>query len=452
MSLVKVAHAKCKEIHLNIVIYTKTNCPWCVKVKELFKDMGLSFQEVLVTQKSELYSPQFGTVPQVVIDGVFIGGYEDTKKYFDFVVQKNKQRTIFNSKNTGHKTGKYPLFLGEDLGFADSINQPYPVLEKLYDTQMSFIWNHNEVDLTQDRQDMLSVERSKVNLMVYTILWQSLADSAAERVVPLLNSLVTNTALQDWYNAVALFESIHAKTYLHIIRQTFTDPNQALQEGYENFSVLTRTSLLVETFDKLLNARMDTMGEEAKRELVVLCVTVLYLLEAINFQASFAITFGIAETGVFQGIASDVKLIARDELLHAKGGSVILGILEQQWPATFERMRPTLKKMLDAIVHDEHKWSEYLFSEGRQCIGINPKIVNEYVNWLAIPVAKTLGVEAPYKVDKNPLPYMDNYVDSSKIQVAAQEMQLTNYLVAAVKRSTKEDIDSALTKLRGEYD
>lgn len=436
---------------MNIVIYTKTNCPWCVKVKDLIKDMGLSFEEVLVTQKSELYSPQFGTVPQVIIDGVFIGGYEDTKKYFTYT-KKNKQRTIFNSKNTGHKTGKYPLFLGEDLGFADSINQPYPVLEKLYDTQMSFIWNHNEVDLTQDRQDMLSVERSKVNLMVYTILWQTLADSAAERVVPLLNGLVTNTALQDWYNAVALFESIHAKTYLHIIRQTFTDPNQALQEGYENFSVLTRTSLLVETFDKLLNARMDAMDEEAKRELVILCVTVLYLLEAINFQASFAITFGIAETGVFQGIASDVKLIARDELLHAKGGSVILGILEQHWPATFERMRPTLKKMLDAIVHDEHKWSEYLFSEGRQCIGINPKIVNEYVNWLSIPVAKTLGVEAPYKVDKNPLPYMDNYVDSSKIQVAAQEMQLTNYLVAAVKKSTKEDINAALATLRNQYD
>lgn len=430
---------------MNFVIYTKKNCPFCEKAKALLDSKGFSYLEKGVKNKSDTPRPEFGTVPQILLGDIFIGGYTELVAYFKL----NKKKTVFNAENTGHITGEYPLFLGEDLGFADSINQPYPILEKLFDDQMGQVWNHTEVDLTQDRQDMLSVPRPTVDLMVYTLLWQTLADSAAERVVPILNSFVSNSALQDWYNVVALFESIHAKTYLHIIRQTFTDPNEALKMGYESTQVLTRSSILVQTFDRLINDKSSLASSQEDK--VLLAVVVLYLLEAINFMASFAITFGIAETGVYQGIASDVKLIARDELLHAKGGSVILGILKTQWPEAWARNKSAIDSLLHAVHSDEHKWTDYLFSEGRQCVGINAKLIKEYVSYMTTIAAEVLEVDFKHKVDKNPLPYMDSYIDSSKIQVAAQELQLTNYLVGAVKSSTPAEIADLLKTLREDY-
>lgn len=39
---------------------------------------------------------------------------------------------VFNAENTAHKTGDYPLFLGQQMGMYDSINKKYPQLFELY--------------------------------------------------------------------------------------------------------------------------------------------------------------------------------------------------------------------------------------------------------------------------------------------------------------------------------
>jgi hypothetical protein len=151
--------------------------------------------------------------------------------------------------------------------------------------------------------------------------------------------------------------------------------------------------------------------------------------------SSFAITFGIAETGIMQGIAQNVSLICRDEMLHARGGAEVLKIEIKKNPALFERLAPQIKMLFDAVLETEMKWTDYLFSEGRQVVGVNPKLIKEYVNYMAQPVARTLGIEVPL-IEENPLPYMENYIDSSKVQMAAQEIQLTSYLVNSVLAPT----------------
>ena len=425
-------------------IYTKDSCPFCVKAKALLQQKGIETKEIKVEWPTQLPKPEFRTVPQILNEkGEFIGGFTELEKYLN----KPQGKTVFNTSNTGHISGSYPLFLGEDLGFADSINQPYPVLEKLYDEQMGFIWNHTEVDLTQDRQDMLSLPNEVTDLMVETILWQTLADSVASRAIgSTILKYVSNPGLQDLYNAIILFETIHSKTYLHIIRQTFVDPNGALKRGYQSLEVIKRSTLLVDTFNNLLNAKDDLSTKEL-RKLIMFCVVALFLLENINFMASFAVTFAIGETGVYQGIASNVKLIARDEMLHARSGGEILRILAKEWPDTFEEVRPMFKSMLDSVVSDEHAWADHLFSSGRQVIGLNAKLLKDYVDYMAIPVASILGVEFSGPKE-NPLPYMDSWLDSSKTQAAAQEIQLTNYLLNSIKSSSEEEIDSVLSKYR----
>jgi ribonucleoside-diphosphate reductase beta chain len=436
----------------NFTIYTKQDCPFCVNAKQLITGLRDTYTEVVVTQADELPRKEFRTVPQILLGSEFIGGFTQLLDWYKTAPSsKKKTSTVFNSENTGYLTGNYPLFLGEELGFVDTINQPYPQLETLYDTQMSFLWNHAEVDLTQDRQDMLNADPAITDLMVETILWQSMADSIASRAIgSILTKYISNSSLQDLYNAVILFETIHSKTYLHIIRQCFTNPNEVLQRGYKNLEIIKRSSVLIDSFNKLAEATNET-DEATLRKLVLFCVVAMFLLESINFMASFAITFGIAERSLFQGISQDVTLICRDEMLHAKAGATVLGILKAQWPETFEELKPELTKLVQSVRDDEHVWADHAFSNGRQCPGINAQRIKNYVDYRTVYVTDVLGIPRISDITEDPLPYMQTYIDTSKVQSAAQEIQLTSYLVNSVKSVSEEEMNSFLEKMREEY-
>lgn len=424
-----------------INIYTNNEeCTYCIKAKDLLESKKIAYNyNVITTEELKDKFPEAVSVPQIInIEGKLIGGFTELKATF-------ATRTMFNTENTGHLTGEYPLFFGEQLGFADTINTPYPILDELYQTQMSQIWNEFEIDLTQDRQDMLNVARPKVDLMVFNLLWQTLVDAIASRsITGLLMQYVTNSDLEALYNAIALFETIHNRTYTHIMKQTFTDPNQALVDGYANENVVKRAKSIMKAFDAVANLPKDAEEYEIK-EAVYLSIIALYLLESVNFMNSFAVTFGIAETRVFQGISQNVTLICRDELLHAKAGREILKISNKE----LKPFRHKVQALFDSVIAEEKEWNSYLFSEGRECIGINAPLMDSYVDYLAKPVAALLDLkETP---DGANLPYMESYTNSSKVQVAAQELQLTSYLVNPLKTASADVVADTLKDLQLEF-
>ncbi len=70
----------------DIKIYTKEHCPFCHKVKNYLKSEGLEFEDISVDGKPDLYNEikkqtNHNTVPQVFIEGKFIGGCDDFFNY-----------------------------------------------------------------------------------------------------------------------------------------------------------------------------------------------------------------------------------------------------------------------------------------------------------------------------------------------------------------------------------
>ena len=81
---------------MDIVIYTKPNCPWCVKAKELMKKLNLEYSEKILDvdyTRDELRELVNGsapvsitpplTVPQIFVYNKRVGGYEDFVEYCD---------------------------------------------------------------------------------------------------------------------------------------------------------------------------------------------------------------------------------------------------------------------------------------------------------------------------------------------------------------------------------
>lgn len=346
--------------------------------------------------------------------------------------------TRFNENNTGYES-KYPLFLGDDQGLFDTIHRNYPELEELYQQQLAQLWNEFEVDLTQDQMDMKELDRGTVDLMRKTVSWQWLADSVAGRSISgTLAPFITNSELEGLVNLWSFFETIHARTYSHIVKQTFTDPTEAMKETYANMEVIQRSESIIKAFDRIEALDKDATKEE-KQDAIILAFTALFALEAIAFMASFATTFAIGERGYFQGITQLVKLVARDEKLHVRMDYSILNILKKdpEWQEAIARNQGEILLILDEVVSNELSWADYVFSEGRQVVGLTADLLKQYVRYMAEPVYSALGARVMFEVPKtNPLPYMDNYLDGSKVQSAAQEIQLTSYNVGALEDDT----------------
>lgn len=347
--------------------------------------------------------------------------------------------TVFNAKNQGYVTKKYPLFMGEQLGLFDTVNVAYPAIEKLYQQQLAQVWNEHEVDLTQDRMDMLRVPKETADLMVKTLSWQHLADSvAAKSIAALLIPFCTNSELEGMLTIQSFFEIIHSRTYSHIVKQTFVDPNKMIEQTYNDVGVLLRSEAIVKAFDELESLPKDAPTQR-KKEVLLKVLVALFALEGIAFMSSFAVTFAITETDVFQGIGALVAKIAADEALHTRMDATVLDVIlkDTEWKNTFEQMKPELKVIVDAVVNQEMQYAEYLFSEGRNVIGLNAALLKEYTLYMAYPIYKFLGLNFDYQViEENPLPYMAKYIDPSQMQSANQEIQNTAYNIGVIENDT----------------
>jgi ribonucleoside-diphosphate reductase beta chain len=346
---------------------------------------------------------------------------------------------VFNVNNKGYVTGKYPLFLGEKLGLYDSVNVAYPDIEELYQQQFGQRWSEFEYDLTQDKMDMLTLPKETTDLMVETIMWQYTADSiAAKSLAELLLPYVTNSELEAMVTIQSFFEIIHSRTYAHIVKQTIPNAKDLLEKTYSNVEVIKRSKVIGEAFGALYRLKEDSPRKDKIRALLRVMFA-LMAFEGVSFMSSFAVTFAIAETGVFQGIAGLVGLICFDELLHAKMDYTVLKNLlkDPEWYAEFLIIKPEINAIINAVVEQEHKWTEHLFSDGRRVVGLSPVLLREFVMYMATPLYKSfdLVAEQPF-IEKNPLPYMNKYLKSGVIQVAAQEVQLSDYNVGNIVDDT----------------
>lgn len=356
----------------------------------------------------------------------------------------SNKRTVFNQNNTGHITKSYPIFFGEDLGMYDSVNVVNKKIESLKELQRSQAWYPTEVSMSQDRSDMKVVNKDTADLMVKTIMWQSMTDSIASRsIAALLSPHCTNSEADCMIMEWSRMECIHAESYLHIIKQTMPNPDEVLLEAYRDLKIRDRSETLIKVFDDIYNMHNDTPLEEKKERMAIFLATLMFM-EGVSFMASFAVTFAIAETNVFQGIAETVSMIAKDEITHSLMSYELIKacIDDDGWGDIFDKVKPKIKEVYDSLVKSEESWTDYLFSEGRSVVGLSSNILKGCVYFYAKSCYDIMGIEVPFTpVENNPCTYMDSYIDRSLTQYASQEMQHGSYRQGSVADDLEEDLD-----------
>jgi len=147
------------------------------------------------------------------------------------------------------------------------------------------------------------------------------------------------------------------------------------------------------------------------------------------------------------GSSNVFKLIARDEMIHLDVFQRVIKMLREDKSEGFVEIAAELEEetyaMYQTAYDEEMEWVEYLFSKGSPLIGMNEHILKEYMDYIFSVRLTNIGLNPSrlgLKLMHNPLPWVDNYLDSTNIKSAPQEIESVNY-VAAIDNSKDEDFD-----------
>ncbi|KGJ90090.1 class Ia ribonucleoside-diphosphate reductase subunit beta [Colwellia psychrerythraea] len=353
-----------------------------------------------------------------------------------------------------------PMFLGNSVNVSRYDQQRYIAFEKLIEKQLSFFWRPEEVDVSKDRADWQSLTDSEKHIFISNLKYQTLLDSMAARSVnAVLLPLVSLPEVETWVETWAFSETIHSRSYTHILRNLFTEPGEIFDDIIVNPAILKRASSIAKYFDDVIltTQLLQSQGEgtyeiEGKKvevstrklkERLYLAVCSVNALEAIRFYVSFACSFAFAERELLEGNAKIIKLIARDEALHLTGTQHILnnwksGKDDPEMKIISEELSDEGLQIFLDVVEQEKEWAQYLFKDGSM-IGLNADILNQYIEYISNQRLTAIGFDAPFNIKSNPLPWMNAYLVSDNVQVAPQETEISSYLVGQVDSSVDAD-------------
>ena len=356
---------------------------------------------------------------------------------------------------------KEPMFFGQPVNVARYDQQKFEIFEKLIEKQLSFFWRPEEVDVSGDRIDYNNLPDHERHIFISNLKYQTLLDSIQGRSpnVALL-PIVSIPELETWIETWSFSETIHSRSYTHIIRNIVNDPAIVFDDIVGNEHIIKRAGDISKYYDDLIAATNDyhRMGEgthtingetitvnlrDIKKKLY-LCMMSVNALEAIRFYVSFACSFAFAERELMEGNAKIIKLIARDEALHLTGTQHILNLLRtgQDDPEMAE-IAEECKEECFAIFRDaaeqEKEWAEYLFKDGSM-IGLNKDILCQYVEYITNLRMAAVGLEHAYPgATQNPIPWINSWLSSDNVQVAPQEAEISSYLVGQIDNDVSAD-------------
>ncbi|MFK4753902.1 class Ia ribonucleoside-diphosphate reductase subunit beta [Oceanobacter antarcticus] len=359
--------------------------------------------------------------------------------------------TTFNRNE--FDTFKQPMFFGEHVNVARYDQQKHKIFENLIEKQLSFFWRPEEVDLTNDRKDFLDLPEHEKHIFISNLKYQTLLDSVQGRSpnVAFL-PVVSLPELETWIETWSFSETIHSRSYTHIVRNIVPNPAAIFDDITRNEHITRRAISVTRYYDSFieLSNYYQQLGEgshtingqivevnmhELKRRLYLTLVSV-NVLEAIRFYVSFACSFAFAERAKMEGNAKIIKLIARDEALHLTGTQHMLQIIArgQDDPAfagIAEECKPDVIRIFAEAAQQEKEWAEYLFKDGSM-IGLNKDILCQYVEYITNQRIAALGFDRIFDARSNPLPWINSWLNSDNVQVAPQESEISSYLVGAL--------------------
>ena len=383
-----------------------------------------------------------------------------TNRSVNPVPSKIDGMTVFNTEEVNTK--KQPMFFGKPLGVQRYDSYKYPTFDRLTTQQLGYFWRPEEVSLQKDRADYHQLRPEQRHIFTSNLKYQTMLDSVQGRApgmafIPYCSLPELEACMEVW----GFMEMIHSRSYTYIVKNVYSNPSEVFDTILKDSRIIERAASVTHAYDDFIRDAQswgtgcmwtpEAKGspssqwcmKDLKRKLYRAIMNV-NILEGIRFYVSFACSFAFGELKLMEGSAKIISLIARDENQHL----VLTQTILKNWregddPEMVEIMKEEEEWTIEQFkncVNEEKKWAEYLFKDGSM-IGLNDKLLYQYVEWIANRRMKTIGIKPIYDVaaKNNPLPWTQHWISSKGLQVAPQETEVESYVVGGIKQDVEKD-------------
>lgn len=357
--------------------------------------------------------------------------------------------TVFSTVNRDHTKSK--MFFDGDVNVQRFDTLKYRQFDKLTDKQLGFFWRPEEVDISRDTKDFRDLTEHEKHIFTSNLKRQILLDSVQGRSPNLaLLPIVSLPELETWIETWAFSETIHSRSYTHIIRNVYSDPSKVFDELLDVHEIVQCSDSITKYYDELMEINDDPKryGSYEHKKALYLALMSVNILEGVRFYVSFACSWAFAELKKMEGNAKIIKLIARDENVHLASTQQMLKLLKTDDPDFAKIAEETENSCIElfmSAIEQEKAWAEYLFKDGSM-IGLNGDLLKQYVMWIGAKRMRAVGLTAPYSIGaSNPLPWTEKWIRGGEVQVAPQETEISSYVIGGTKQDVTEDTFKGLS-------
>ena len=160
--------------------------------------------------------------------------------------------TVFNPSQVNTK--EQPMFFGNPLGIQQYMSFKYPVFDKITQTQLGFFWRPEEISLQKDRSDYQTLRPEQKHIFTSNLKYQVMLDSVQGRgpgmaFLPYCSLPELESAMTVW----EMMEMIHSRSYTHIIKNLYADPDEVFGTILNDKEILSRAESVTQSYDDFIN-------------------------------------------------------------------------------------------------------------------------------------------------------------------------------------------------------
>jgi len=396
---------------MNVMLYSKPNCPFCTKAKDWFTRHGLTYTEnVLYTEDQMLAMfqkiPGARTVPQIFIDDKLIGTYDDLMAMSSTIVKKSG---------------------GGLLEFSETYKPfHYPWAVDLTTKHESMHWIEDEVDLSEDVTDWKGNKITKVEKEYITNILRLFTQSdvaVGQNYYDVFIPKFKNNEIRNMLGSFAAREGIHQRAYA-LLNETLGLPDSEYHAFLEYKEMTDKVDFMMASDSNTLTGTGLSLAK-------------MVFNEGVSLFASFVMLLNFQRFGKMKGMGKVVEWSIRDESIHVEGNAKLFKTFCNEHSRIVDNeFKSEIYKMAKTAVKLEDKFIDLAYAVGK-IEGLPAEDVKQYIRYITDRRLLQLGLKPNFKVKDNPLPWLE-WVLNGADHTNFFEGRVTEYEVAGLTGTWSE--------------
>lgn len=260
---------------------------------------------------------------------------------------------------------------------------------QMYKKQVDCFWRAEEIDLTKDMDSWKTLTDNERYFIKMIIAFFAASDGIVlENIAERFMGEIQNSEARAFYGFQIAMENIHSETYSLLIETYIKNKDEKMKlfKALDNFPCIRKKA------DWALKWIHDKRSSFATRLIAFACV------EGIFFSGSFCSIFWLKKRGLMHGLTFSNELISRDEALHTEFAILLYSKLTK-------KLKPA---KIHSIIQEAVDIEKEFICDALPCrlIGMNSKMMSEYVEFVADRLCLQLGVDKIYN-SANPFEFME---------------------------------------------